>query len=236
VKPRILAKKVDVEFPIYNASHRSLKKTLINATTGGRIAADAGQRVSIKAIEGLDLDIRPGDRVGLLGHNGAGKTTLLRMLAGVYPPSAGALEVHGRLATLTDISLGIDWESTGFENIILRGIIMGMPPNEIAEKIDEIAEFSELGDYLNMPVRTYSSGMQLRLAFSVSTSVSADIVLMDEWLSVGDAGFNAKASKRLDSLVEQSSILVIASHDMSVVDRLCNKRIMLEHGRIVDQR
>jgi lipopolysaccharide transport system ATP-binding protein len=231
----IYAKDLIVEFPIYNTSHRSLKKKLISATTGGRIAGDAGQRVIVRAIEGLNLDLKPGDRVGLMGHNGAGKTTLLRVLSGVYAPSGGELRVQGRVAALTDISLGIDGESTGFENIMLRGIIMGMAPAEITKKMDEIAEFSELGDYLNMPVRTYSSGMQLRLAFSVSTSIDADIILMDEWLAVGDAQFNAKASKRLEAMVEQSSILVIASHSPEVVDRLCNKRITLEHGKVVNQ-
>lgn len=230
----IRAQDLSVEFPIYNASHRSLKKALISATTGGRIASDASQRVTVRALDGLNLDIKPGDRVGLLGHNGAGKTTLLRVLSGVYAPSSGSLSVQGRVVALTDISLGIDSESTGFENIVLRGVIMGLSPKEIADKMDEIAEFSELGEYLNMPVRTYSSGMQLRLAFSVSTSMTADIVLMDEWLSVGDASFNAKASQRLESLVAQSSILVIASHDRSTIERLCNRTLMLEHGRIVE--
>jgi len=231
----IRAENLSVEFPIYNASHRSLKKAIISATTGGKIASDAGQRVSVRAIEGLNLDIRPGDRVGLLGHNGAGKTTLLRVLSGVYPPSSGSLSVEGRVVALTDISLGIDSESTGFENIVLRGVIMGLSPKEIAEKMDEIADFSELGEYLNMPVRTYSSGMQLRLAFSVSTCMTADIVLMDEWLSVGDAQFNAKASQRLESIVAQSSILVIASHDRSTIERLCNRTLVLEHGRVVQE-
>ncbi|MPS30680.1 MAG: ABC transporter ATP-binding protein [Alcaligenaceae bacterium] len=231
----IRAENLSVEFPIYNASHRSLKKAIISASTGGRIASDASHRVSVRAIDGLNLDIRPGDRIGLLGHNGAGKTTLLRVLSGVYPPSSGSLSVQGRVVALTDIALGIDGESTGFENIVLRGVIMGLTPREIAEKMDEIAEFSELGEYLNMPVRTYSSGMQLRLAFSVSTCMSADIVLMDEWLSVGDAQFNAKASQRLESIVAKSSILVIASHDRGTVERLCNRTLTLEHGRVVEQ-
>lgn len=229
----ITATDLSIDFPIFNASHRSLKKKVLNATTGGRIAGDAGQRVSIRALESLNFDLRPGDRVGLVGHNGAGKTTLLRVLSGVYPPSSGKLEVQGRIASLTDISVGIDGEATGFENIYLRGIVMGMTPKEINEKMDEIAEFSELGDYLNMPVRTYSSGMQLRLAFAVSTSVQADIILMDEWLSVGDARFAKKASERLDFMVAHSSILVIASHQEDILERLCNRRITMEHGKLV---
>ena len=229
----ISAKGLTVEFPIYNASHRSLKKRMINSATGGRIASDAGQRVSVRALEDISLELRPGDRIGLLGHNGAGKTTLLRVLSGVYPPSGGTLDVRGRIASLTDISVGIDGEATGFENIFLRGVVMGMTSREIEAKMDEIAEFSELGEYLNMPVRTYSSGMQLRLAFAVSTSIHADIVLMDEWLSVGDASFNKKASLRLKQMVEKSSILVMASHQDEVIDRHCNRRIRMEHGRIV---
>lgn len=229
----ITATDLSIDFPIFNASHRSLKKKVLNATTGGRIAGDAGQRVSIRALEQLNFDLRPGDRVGLVGHNGAGKTTLLRVLSGVYPPSSGKLEVHGRIASLTDISVGIDGEATGFENIYLRGIVMGMTPKEINDKMDEIAEFSELGDYLNMPVRTYSSGMQLRLAFAVSTSVQADIILMDEWLSVGDAKFAKKASERLDHMVANSSILVIASHQEDILERLCNRRITMEHGKLI---
>ncbi|RYH22492.1 MAG: ABC transporter ATP-binding protein, partial [Alcaligenaceae bacterium] len=217
----ISAQDLTVEFPIFNASHRSLKKRVLNSATGGRIAGDAGQRVSVRALEDINLEFKPGDRVGLLGHNGAGKTTLLRVLSGVYPPSSGKLEVRGRIAALTDISVGIDGEATGFENIFLRGVVMGMTTREINEKMDDIAEFSELGEYLNMPVRTYSSGMQLRLAFSVSTSIDADIILMDEWLSVGDASFNKKASARLEQMVANSSILVMASHQEDVINRLC---------------
>ena len=228
----ISAKDLSVEFPIYNASHRSLKKRVISSATGGRIAGDAKHRVSVRALENINLELKAGDRIGLLGHNGAGKTTLLRVLSGVYPPSRGQLAVEGRIAALTDISVGIDGEATGFENIFLRGIVMGMTTSEIESKMDDIAEFSELGEYLNMPVRTYSSGMQLRLAFAVSTSIHADIVLMDEWLSVGDTSFNKKASLRLEQMVENSSILVIASHQEEVINRLCNRRIRMEHGRI----
>jgi lipopolysaccharide transport system ATP-binding protein len=231
----IYAKDLIVEFPVYNASHRSLKKSILNMTTGGRIASDAARKVSVRAIDGLSLDLRPGDRVGLMGHNGAGKTTLLRVLSGVYAPSAGQLEVRGKIASLLDLSVGMESEATGFENILLRGITMGMKPREIERHIDEISEFSELGDYLNMPVRTYSSGMMLRLAFSVSTCVNADIILMDEWLSVGDAAFNAKATRRLDKMVEQSSILVIASHSPEVLEKTCNRRLLLSHGKVSEE-
>ena len=200
--------------------------------TGGRIATDSGKKVTINSLNHINLELTNGDRVGLIGHNGAGKSTLLRVLSGVYVPSSGKIKSQGKIVSLLDISVGMDGESTGYENIMLRGILLGLSPQEVTQKIDEIAEFSELGDYLNMPMRTYSSGMNLRLAFSIITTFPADIILMDEWLSVGDARFNKKASERLDEMVAQSSILVIASHDDALVNRLCNKVITLEHGEI----
>lgn len=223
---------VSVIFPIYNASNRSLKKRVINMATGGKIATDSGKKVTIKSLTNINLELKKGDRIGLTGHNGAGKSTLLRVLSGVYVPSVGTIELKGKIVSLLDISVGMDGESTGYENIMLRGILLGFSSEQIAQKIDEIAEFSELGDYLNMPMRTYSSGMNLRLAFSIITAFPADIILMDEWLSVGDARFNKKASERLEEMVKDSSILVLASHDDALVKRLCNKVITLEHGQI----
>lgn len=231
--PKIVANEVSVEFPIYNASERSLKKAVISRATGGVFAKDVGNHITVRALDGLSFVFANGDRVGLAGHNGAGKTSLLRTLAGVYTPTSGLLEVNGKIVSLLDISVGIDLEATGFENILLRGIMLGMSPREIAARTDEIAKFSELGDYLNMPVRTYSAGMQLRLAFAVSTSINAEIILMDEWLAVGDAQFNLKASRRLEQMVNRSAILVIASHSDALIHKLCNKKITLEHGRIV---
>lgn len=231
----IKAESVVVEFPIYNASHRSLRKSLLRATTGGRVAADAGKHITVRALDGVSFEFKPGDRIGLVGHNGAGKTTLLRVLAGVYAPVAGRLSVKGRIVSLIDMSLGMEPEATGYENIFLRGIMMGMRPAEIEQKLPAIAEFSELGeDFLNMPVRTYSSGMQLRLAFAVSTSIHADIVLMDEWLSVGDKAFSEKATERLTNVVQNSSILVLASHSSELVDRMCNRVLVFEHGKITE--
>ena len=232
--PNITTNGITVEFPVFDNSHRSLKKVLLRVTTGGRVGIDSANQMIVKALEDITIDIRDGDRVGLVGNNGAGKTTLLRVLAGIYEPAIGTLSVHGKVAALLDVSMGLDPDATGFENIYLRGIMEGLKPAVIRNRIDEIAEFSELGDYLNMPVRTYSSGMMLRLAFSISTSVEADILIMDEWLSVGDADFSIKAANRMDDLVNKASILVIASHDLALVDRLCNRVIRLEHGRIVE--
>jgi lipopolysaccharide transport system ATP-binding protein len=196
------------------------------------LTAQRGGHISIEALKNLDLEISAGDRLGIMGHNGSGKSTLLRLLSGIYEPSSGKIERSGSISSLVDISLGINAESTGRENIFLRGKLMGLSKKEIDEKIDEIIEFSELGDYINLPVRIYSSGMLLRLAFSVSTSITADILIMDEWLSVGDGAFAERASNRLRELVDSSEILVIASHTRSLIEETCNKVVWLEHGVI----
>jgi lipopolysaccharide transport system ATP-binding protein len=205
---------------------------LVSAATGGVLTAQRGGHISIEALKNLDLEISTGDRLGIMGHNGSGKSTLLRLLSGIYEPSSGKIERSGSISSLVDISLGINAESTGRENIFLRGKLMGLSKKEIDEKIDEIIEFSELGDYINLPVRIYSSGMLLRLAFSVSTSITADILIMDEWLSVGDGAFAERASNRLRELVDSSEILVIASHTRSLIEETCNKVVWLEHGVI----
>jgi len=229
----IVARDIAVQFPIYENSHRSLKKAVLNISTGGKIGQDAGRHIVVTALDGLSFNFEEGARVGLVGHNGSGKTTLLRVLSGVYAPTRGELKVQGRVASLLDVSMGLDPDATGFENIYLRGILDGLKPAKIRDKIDEIADFSELGDYLNLPVRTYSSGMMLRLAFAISTSVEADILIMDEWLSVGDAAFSVKAEQRLKKIVGKAAIMVIATHDPNLIDRVCNRKIGLEHGRIV---
>ena len=229
--PHISAEGVCVEFPIWNPSHRSLKNAVLRATTGGRLARESSTRVVVQALSDLSFEFARGDRIGLVGNNGSGKTTLLRVLSGIYEPVRGRLEVSGRVSSLLDLSLGMDHEATGLENIVLRGVLMGLPPVAIQAKVNEIAEFSELGDYLSMPIRTYSSGMLLRLAFAVSTSVAPEILLLDEWLSVGDAGFRDKAERRLLELIESSAIMVLASHDESLIRRFCSRMLRLEHGR-----
>jgi lipopolysaccharide transport system ATP-binding protein len=194
------------------------------------LTAQKGGHVNINALTDITLDILSGDRIGIIGHNGAGKSTLLRLLSGIYEPTAGSITRTGTVASLVDISLGIDPESTGRENIFVRGKLLGLSKKEINTKINEIVEFSELGDYINLPVRTYSSGMLLRLAFSVSTSITADILIMDEWLSVGDEAFSDRASNRLKFLVDESEILVIASHTQSLIESTCNKVVWLDKG------
>jgi lipopolysaccharide transport system ATP-binding protein len=156
---------------------------------------------------------------------------MLRMLSGIYEPVRGRLDVQGRVSSLLDLSLGMDHEATGLENIVLRGVLMGMEPAAIEAQIDRIADFSELGDYLSMPIRTYSSGMLLRLAFAASTAVAPEILLLDEWLSVGDASFRAKAERRLLEMIESSAIMVMASHDENLIRRFCSRMLRLDHGR-----
>jgi len=222
-----------VDFPIYNANSRSLKNRLINVATGGQLNTDAQGRVLVRALEDLTFTLNDGDRVGIVGHNGAGKSTLLRLLSGVYFPSAGSVKIEGEVGSLIDISLGIDHEATGRENIYIRGSLLGMSKNTISTQMEEIIEFSELGDFVDMPVRTYSSGMHLRLAFAVSTIVQPEILLMDEWLSVGDEGFKLKAKLRMNDLVRKTNILIIASHSKEQILQTCNRAIWLEHGKIV---
>lgn len=222
-----------VEFPIYGGKSRSLKNTFIRAATGGLLARDAADRVVIKALNNVSFEFREGDRVGIIGHNGSGKSTLLRAIAGAYEPVSGSIDVTGRLATMLSITLGMDTESTGYENIFLRALIMGLTRKQIEPLVGEICEFSELGDYIDMPMRTYSSGMAMRLAFAISTSIPADIVLMDEWMSVGDAEFSGKAQARLRTMLDKARILFLASHDEQLIQRNCNKIMHLDHGTII---
>jgi lipopolysaccharide transport system ATP-binding protein len=221
-----------VEFAIYNATGRSLKKQILQMATGGQIGSDERGRVVVRALEDLTFSLRNGDRVGLLGHNGAGKSTLLRVLSGVYEPSSGSARIEGKVGSLIDISLGIDHEATGRENIYTRGALLGVPRASMKQHIDEIIEFSELGNFIDMPLRTYSTGMHLRLVFAASTILRPEILLMDEWLSVGDEGFKHRAEVRLASMVEATQILVLASHSRELIMNTCNRVIWLEHGKV----
>jgi ABC-2 type transport system ATP-binding protein/lipopolysaccharide transport system ATP-binding protein len=230
--PSIELNNVSVAFPVYSAASRSLKKAMIAATTGGRIGSDA-KHVVVQALDQVSLRFGEGDRVALLGHNGAGKTTLLRVLAGIYEPRVGSVTVEGRVTPMFDISLGIDPESTGYENIILRGLYLGLTRAEIMARRDSVAEFTELGAFLDFPVRTYSAGMQARLAFAMATCIDPDILLLDEGIGAGDASFIEKANERLKHFIKKAGILVLASHSIPLVRQLCNKAVLMEHGRML---
>lgn len=226
---RVALHDVSIDFPIFGAHAASLKQTLASAATGGRIGRETGVAV-VEALRDVTLDLREGDRLGVVGHNGSGKSTLLRTLAGVYPPTRGRYVRVGTVSSLIDPMLGIEMDATGYENIALRGLILGLKRREMARLIPDIAEFSGLGDYLDMPVRTYSTGMLMRLGFSIATSVRSDILLMDEWLSVGDAEFKQRAEERMRDVVSHTGILVLASHAPELIRRECNQVVELSHG------
>lgn len=188
--------------------------------------------VEVKALNGVDLTLHDGDRIGIIGHNGAGKSTLLRLLAGVYPPTSGDRIVDGRISSLFDITLGFEMESTGWENINYRSFLMGETPKTIAAKKQEIADFSELGDFLNMPVRYYSAGMLVRLAFAISTAIEPEILLIDEVFGVGDLAFQQKAKVRMDKMTQTASIMAMVSHDMDILSKLCTTGVWMDHGKV----
>lgn len=188
--------------------------------------------MEVKALESVSLTFEPQERYGIIGHNGAGKSTLLRLLGGIYPPTSGTRTVEGRISSLFDLTLGFQMEATGWENIAIRGYLQGETPKSIQAKIHEIAEFSELGDFLEMPVRHYSPGMLVRLAFSVATAIEPEILLIDEILSAGDMSFQSKAMNRMRDLLDQAHLIVIVSHDTNTLANLCTKLIWMDHGRV----
>ncbi len=230
--PRIMVDGLTIEFPLYHLGARSLKKRLL-ARTPVRMRTDDSNRVVVAALRDLSFTIERGERVALVGHNGAGKTTLLRTLAGIYQPVGGKLRVEGEVGALIDAAAGMDPDSTGRENIELRGLFRGFSPAEIASLGEEIATFSGLGEFLDVPTRTYSAGMNVRLAFALATAMTPQILLMDEWFLAGDANFMERAQARLEGLVRDADILVIATHDMRVVRQWCTRAIKLEGGRII---
>ena len=188
---------------------------------------------SILALSNINLSFKNGDRVGIIGANGSGKTTLLRVIAGIYQPTRGSILVNGRVTSFLDISTGMDFEATGYENIKIRCLLMGVKTYEINKIKSKVAEFSGLGDFLNLPIKTYSSGRHMRLSFSIITEVPADIVLMDEWLSVGDSEFVRRAEEKLLSYLKNTSILVIATHSRDTLNKVTNKVIDLGASKVI---
>ncbi|MFT4116640.1 ABC transporter ATP-binding protein [Bradyrhizobium sp.] len=229
IAARIVLRDVSVSFPVMSFRDRSLRSRIVNAVT---LRRSASRPHAVSALKDVNLDIRAGDRLGIIGANGAGKTTLLRVLAGIYHPTSGNVDVAGRCLSLFDLQAGFDEEATGYENIMRRGLVIGARRAEIDARRAEIADFTELGDRLDLPLRTYSSGMMLRLIFAVATSVEGEIVLLDEWIGVGDQQFRKKARERLDQIVAQAGILVLASHDIELIKSTCNRAILLQEGQI----
>jgi ABC-type polysaccharide/polyol phosphate transport system ATPase subunit len=241
--PKVSAEDIHVEFPLYGQRHRSLRNFIVPkrlaprfrapAAVGGKIAAEISGKVVIKAIDGLSFTLTKGDRLGIMGHNGAGKTTLLRVLAGIYEPTRGALNVTGKVTPMFSLSDGMDQDATGWENIGLRAAVLGFDRATVDQHLDDIARFSELGDYLDMPVRTYSSGMFVRLGFAIATTLAPDILIMDEMIGAGDAKFVSRAEARLKQMIERTGIMVVASHAPAILKTWCNKAMLMNHGKLV---
>ena len=227
---RIELHNVSVEIPIFDAS-RSFRRSLANRL-GGEISRTDKKKVCVHALKDISFSLKAYDRVGLIGHNGAGKTTLLRLLAHIYRPTRGHYICRGKVTSLFNINLGMDLDDTGLENIRTISLFLGMPKQEIIKKRDEIIAFSELGDFIHLPLRTYSSGMLARLSFALATALEPDILLMDEGIGAGDANFADKAEQRLTNFYQNTRMLVIASHADDMIRKLCNKAILLEHGYI----
>lgn len=225
---------VTLSYPVYGHHSMSLRSKFFQLATGGRIHQE-GQSTMITALHEANFIIKEGDSVGLIGHNGAGKSTLLRLMAGIYPPSIGRVVLKGRIATIFDIGAGIEIELTGYENIVNLGMIMGLSKQEALDLTPDIEAFTELGDFLHMPVRTYSSGMIMRLMFGVSTSISPDILLLDEMFSTGDASFREKSNRRIKGIINKSKIFVFASHDENLLKSYCNRIFKLKNGFIFEE-
>jgi ABC-type polysaccharide/polyol phosphate transport system ATPase subunit len=227
---RISLRDLSIAFPIFSSHTRSIR-TAVLSRLGGSLAAH-NDTVIVRALQSVSLDLVDGDRLGLIGANGAGKTTFLRVVSRVYPPFTGEAVIEGRVSSFTDIGLGMEPESTGWQNIIFRCVFLGLTFPEARALAPSIGEFCELGAYLDLPVRTYSTGMFLRLAFAISTAVQPDIVIMDEMIGAGDQNFIEKAQKRIRDLLKRSRILVLASHSQPIIRDFCNKVLWLEHGKV----
>jgi ABC-type polysaccharide/polyol phosphate transport system ATPase subunit len=232
---RVVLNGVHVDFPIYGTQNRSLRNAIYKRATGGVIKRDGerSDRVVVKALSGISMQLEEGDRLGLVGHNGSGKSTLLKAIAGIYEPNQGSLLVEGRVTPLFDMMPGLDVEDSGYENLFTAGLLLGMSRDYIESKIPEIEEICELGEYLSLPVRTYSAGMMTRLGYALVTSLDPDILLMDEGFGAADLRFAERSAERMDEFIGRSRIMVLASHSDSMIASICNKAAWLQEGVLV---
>ncbi|HEX4128819.1 MAG TPA: ABC transporter ATP-binding protein [Pirellulales bacterium] len=224
----ILLDNVGVAFSVRQHGRMTLKEFVVR----GMFRRKVNPKIAVQALRDVNIDVRDGDRLGIIGHNGAGKSTLLKTIAGVYPPSAGRCVTQGRISSLFDVTLGFEPDATGWENIAYRGYLQGETPRTIAKRIDAIAEFTELGDRLGMPLRYYSTGMTVRLGFAIATSIEPEILIIDEILSAGDIGFQQKARERMESMIRTARVVVLASHDLPTLEGLCDKVMWMDHGTV----
>ena len=228
---QLLVDDVSVSFPLYHGESRSLKKTVF-AAASGRLGQDKKHRLVVEALKNVSFSLNSGDRLGFVGSNGAGKTTLLRTMAGIYEPVLGNITINGAVTALLDPSQGLNMDLTGNENIRLRALFSGYTETQIKQLQADVAAFAELDQFLDLPVRTYSSGMIIRLGFALATAIKPQILLMDEWILAGDASFMDKARHRLETMVQGAEILVLSSHNADILLRWCNRIIWMEAGRI----
>ncbi len=230
----IVFEKVSLQYPVYHSRAMSLRNQLVRLSTGGRIESEAGHVNLVTALKDVSFELRDGDAVGLTGHNGSGKTTLLRAIAGVYAPTTGRISRQGGIATVFELGAGLEPELSGYDNILRMSLLMGMTIPRAKENISDIEMFTELGDFLQLPVRTYSSGMTMRLMFAVATAVEPEILLIDEMFGTGDSQFQEKARARLGRLIDSSNIFVFASHSQELLKTYCNRIFNLEHGNLTE--
>lgn len=212
----------------YNA--KSLKELMFGIVKGNKSSPVIKD---VRALNNINLHIEEGERVGVIGANGSGKSTLLKAIAGIYPPVSGVLTTSGSIRSLFELSLGFDMHGTGRENILYRSYLLGDTPKTVRAKMQDIIDFADLGEFIDYPIKTYSAGMQIRLAFAISTTISGDILLLDEAIGAGDAAFMVKVKNRVNDMVENSKMLVLVSHDFSAVKQFCNRVIWLSQGNIV---
>jgi ABC-type polysaccharide/polyol phosphate transport system ATPase subunit len=230
----IVLDRASVELAVYNSRGRGLKNEILRRTVGGGLQNDRDSSIQVvKALSEVSFEARDGDRIGLIGGNGAGKTTLLRVLSRVYPPVLGRVSIEGRISSLIDLAMGMDTDATGYENIEMRSIMLGLDYKQAQAIIPDVEEFSQLGEFLSLPIRTYSSGMMLRLAFAVSTAVHPDILILDEVIGVGDAAFAERAENRLHNMIQKASIMFLASHDNNSIRRFCNRTLWMKGGKLM---
>jgi ABC-type polysaccharide/polyol phosphate transport system ATPase subunit len=232
---RVILENVRVDFPIYGVQQRSLRTAIIRRATGGLIHREGrhNERVVVRALSGVSLRLEEGDRLGLVGHNGSGKSTLLKVIAGIYEPIVGTRMVEGRVTPLFDMMPGLDPEDNGYQNILTSGMLLGMSRDQVESKIPEIEEFCELGEYLSLPVRTYSAGMTMRLGFALVTALDPGVLLMDEGFGTGDLRFTERATERMGEFIGRSRIIVLASHSDTMIKSMCNKAALMQEGRVV---
>jgi len=226
---------VCVDFPVFSSQSRGLINSLFRfeRSVQQRIETKGGGGVTVHALRDISLHLKTGDRVALIGRNGAGKTTMLRAMSGVYEPEQGEIRSSGNISALTDLMLGVDPEASGYDFVITRGIVMGLTKAQAKGLFADVEAFTQLGDYLHLPVRSYSTGMLLRLAFAISTAIVPDILLMDEMIGVGDSQFIERANLRLNKLMSQVEILVLASHNEEILRAFCSTGVVMSEGRIV---